>query len=142
MEGEIAVKWLLTLILAAVALAALRVYLTMRRRRAERREDFDAKLIRQLREKGVDPFQPHELDFFLALPDEATAQSVSQQLGAEGFAIDTHPMKEGTGPGVSLHACKSMRLSIDEIGALSKRFTALAQQLGGHYDGWIVRRGN
>ena len=135
-------KWLLTLIVAALVLAALRIYLTMRRRRTERREDFDAKLIRQLREKGLDPFRPHELDFFLALPDEATAQTVSQQLGAEGFVTDTHPMKEGTGPGVSLHARKAMRLSVEEISTLSKRFTELAQQLGGHYDGWIVRRGN
>jgi hypothetical protein len=137
-----ALKWVLTLILAALALAALRIYLTMRRRRAERREDFDAKLIRQLREKGLDPFQPHELDFFLALPDEATAQTVSQQLGAEGFVTDTHPMKVGAGPGVSLHARKAMRLSVEEISTLSKRFTELAQQLGGHYDGWIVRRGS
>jgi hypothetical protein len=136
------VTWVLTLIIAALALAALRIYLTMRRRRAERREDFDAKLIRQLREKGLDPFQPHELDFFLALPDEATAQTVSQQLGAEGFVTDTHPMKEGAGPGVSLHARKAMRLSVEEISTLSKRFTELAQQLGGHYDGWIVRRGS
>lgn len=135
-------NWLLTLILAAVALAALRVYLTMRRRRVERRENFDAKLIRQLREKGLDPFQPHELDFFLALPNEASAQTVSQQLGAEGFVTDIHPMKEGAGPGVSLHARKAMRLSVEEVSTLSKRFTELAQQLGGHYDGWIVRRGN
>ena len=135
------VKWLLTLILAALALAALRIYLTMRRRRAERREDFDAKLIRQLREKGLDPFQPHELDFFMALPDEASAQMVSQQLAAEGFIIDVHPMK-GAGSGVSLHARKSMRLSVEEISTLSTRFAALAQQLGGHYDGWIVRRGS
>ena len=134
--------WVLTLIIAALALAALRIYLTMRRRRAERREDFDAKLIRQLREKGLDPFQPHELDFFLALPDEATAQTVSQQLGAEGFVTDTHPMKEGAGPGVSLHARKAMRLSVEEISTLSKRFTELAPQLGGHYAGWIVRRGS
>src|SRR5262245_43918168 len=114
----------------------------MRRRRAERREDFDAKLIRQLRERGLDPFQPHELDFFLALPDQASAQTVSQQLAAEGFATDTHPMKEGEGPGVSVHARKSMRLSVEEISTLSRRFAALAQQLGGHYDGWIVRRGS
>jgi Regulator of ribonuclease activity B len=141
-EVETAVKWLLTLILVAVALASLRVYLTIRRRRAERREDFDARLIRQLREKGLDPFRPHELDFFLALPDEATAQTVSRQLSAEGFVTDTHPMKESAGPGVSLHARKAMRLSVEEVSALSKRFAALAQQLGGHYDGWIVRRGS
>jgi histidinol-phosphate/aromatic aminotransferase/cobyric acid decarboxylase-like protein len=136
------VKWLVTLIAAAIALAALRVYLTMRRRRAERREDFDARLIRQLREKGLDPFQPHELDFFFALPDDGAAQAIARQLEANGFATDTHAMKESVGQGVSLHARKSMRLSLEEISSLSARFSALAQQSGGRYDGWIVRRGN
>jgi hypothetical protein len=114
----------------------------MRRRRAERRENFDAKLIRQLREKGLDPFQPHELDFFFALPDAAAAQRIAHQLETEGFTTDTHAMKENVGQGVSLHARKSMRLSVDEISTLSARFTALAQQSGGRYDGWIVQRGN
>jgi hypothetical protein len=136
------VKWLATLVAAAIALAAVRVYLTMRRRRAERREDFDARLIRQLREKGLDPFQPHELDFFLALPDAAAAQPIARQLEAEGFTTDAHAMPENVGQGVSLHARKSMRLSVEEISALSARFTALAQHSGGRYDGWIVRRGN
>ena len=134
-------KALLLLILAALALAALRIYLTMRRRRAERRESFDAKLIRQLREKGVDPFQPHELDFFFALPNEAAAQSVARQLEPEGFVTDSHPMKDAL-TGVSLHARKALRLSIEDISALSARFTAVAQQHGGRYDGWMVRRGS
>ncbi|HKE44931.1 MAG TPA: ribonuclease E inhibitor RraB [Steroidobacteraceae bacterium] len=134
-------KWLVTLIAAALALAALRVYLTLRRRRAERREDFDARLIRQLREKGLDPFQPHELDFFFALPDETVAQGIARQLEAEGFATDMHPMREA-GEGVSLHARKALRLSIEEVSALSARFAALARQNGGRYDGWIVRRGS
>jgi hypothetical protein len=28
-----------------------------------------------------------------------------------------------------------------EVTALSERFKALAESLGGHYDGWTVRRG-
>ena len=134
-------KALLLLILVAVVLAALRIYLTMRRRRAERREGFDERLIRQLREKGLDPFQPHELDFFFALPDNAAAQSVARQLEPEGFATDSHPMKDEV-KGVSLHARKSMRLVVEDISALSNRFTAVAQQHGGRYDGWMVRRGS
>jgi hypothetical protein len=135
------VKVLLLLILAAVTVAALRIYLTMRRRRAERHESFDERLIRQLREKGLDPFQPHELDFFFALPDDAAAQSVARQLEPEGFVTDSHPMKDEI-KGVSLHARKAMRLSVEDISALSNRFAAVAQQHGGRYDGWMVRRGS
>jgi regulator of RNase E activity RraB len=34
-----------------------------------------------------------------------------------------------------------MRLLAEEVTALSERFKALAEECGGHYDGWTVRRG-
>lgn len=135
-------KWLPLLILVAIALVGLRVFLSTRRRRLTRREDWDAKLIRQLRERGLDPFSPHELDFFFDLPNHGAARAVSEQLKAEGFATDMNSHSEEDRERISLHARKSMRLAVDEITALSNRFKTLAEQLGGHYDGWIVRRGS
>jgi hypothetical protein len=117
------------------------VYLTSRRRRAARREDWDAKLIRQLREQGLDPFAAHEVDFFFDLPNHSAARSVSEKLKAEGFATDMQPHSEDDSERISLHARKSMRLVTEEVTALSERFKTLAEGLGGHYDGWTVRRG-
>jgi regulator of RNase E activity RraB len=134
-------RWLPLLILVAIALAGLRVYLTARRRRAARREDWDAKLIRQLREQGLDPFAAHEVDFFFDLPNHSAARAVSEKLKAEGYATDMHAHSEEDSERISLHARKSMRLLAEEVTALSERFKALAEECGGHYDGWTVRRG-
>jgi hypothetical protein len=134
-------RWLPLLILVAIALAGLRVYLSSRRRQATRREDWDAKLIRQLRDQGLDPFAPHEVDFFFDLPNHGAARAVSEQLKADGFSTDMQPHSDADRERISLHARKSMRLVAEEVTALSERFKSLAEGLGGHYDGWTVRRG-
>ena len=134
-------RWLPLLILVAIALVGLRVFLTSRRRKATRREDWDTKLIRQLREQGLDPFAAHEVDFFFDLPNHGAARVVSEKLKSEGFSTDMQGHSDEDRERISLHARKSMRLVAEEITALSERFKALAEELGGHYDGWIVRRG-
>jgi hypothetical protein len=136
------VKWLPLLILIVVALGGLRLFMTMRRRSLERPENFDAKVVRQLRDRGLDPFSAHELDFFFVLPNRAAAQRVAQQLETEGFSTDTRPLADEGGERLSLHARKSMRLIVDDLTALSKRFTSLARELDGRYDGWMVRHGD
>lgn len=133
-------RWLLILILVGIALAILRVLVIAGRQRAARLEAWDAKLIRQMREKGLDPFRAHELDFFFDLPNQTAAASAAHRLEAEGFAIDTHPLGDAGSERVSLHARKSMRLVLDEVTAHSRRFTTLAEELGGRYDGWTVQR--
>jgi len=135
------VKLLPLLILIVLALAAARIFLTVRKRRLERSETFDAKVIRQLRDRGLDPFSPHELDFFFVLPNQVAAQTVGQKLEGEGFTTDTRPLTDEDGERVSLHARKSMRLIVDDLTALSTRFGHLARDLGGRYDGWMVRHG-
>jgi hypothetical protein len=125
-----------------VALGGLRLFMTMRRRSLERPEDFDAKVVRQLRDRGLDPFSAHELDFFFVLPNEGAAQKVSQQLETEGFTTDMRPLLEEGGGWMSLHGRKSMRLIIDDLTAMSKRFTNLARESGGRYDGWMARHGD
>ncbi|HJS21150.1 MAG TPA: ribonuclease E inhibitor RraB [Steroidobacteraceae bacterium] len=134
-------RWLPLLILLVIAVAGLRVYLTARRRKATRREDWDAKLIRQLREQGLDPFAAHEVDFFFDLPNHGAARAVSEKLKTEGFSTDMSAHSDSDSERISLHARKSMRLVTEEVTALSERFKSLAEGLGGRYDGWTVRRG-
>lgn len=133
-------KFLPVLILVLAVLAAARIFLTLRRRRRERPETFDAKIIRQLRDRGLDPFRAHELDFFFVLPTPAAAQSTAQKLEADGFTTDSRPLNDEDGERISLHARKPMRLIVDEMTALSTRLAALARESGGRYDGWTVLR--
>ena len=59
-------------------------------------------------------------------------------LEPEGFAIDTRIMGGEAASGYSLHARKHLRVSVAEMQDFSKRFRALAEQYGGHYDGWAT----
>jgi hypothetical protein len=81
------------------------------------------------------------VDFFFDLPNHSAARAVSEKLKAEGYATDMHAHSEEDSERISLHARKSMRLVAEEVTALSERFKALAEERGGHYDGWTVRRG-
>jgi hypothetical protein len=78
------------------------------------------------------------VDFFLALPDEASCQAVRTRLEPQGFSVDSKAMAEKTELPFSLHARKSMRLIVPEMQELSRRMTELATQYHGRYDGWAA----
>lgn len=137
-------RWLLILFVIAGAAVLIRIYIKLRDLRAAAvREDWDAKQIALLRSRGSDPFQPHDVDFFFGLPSEAACEAVRGQLEAEGFAVDSRVVPEGVEQTFSLHARKSLRLSVPDMQDFSRRFGELASAHGGRYDGWaagIVQR--
>lgn len=127
----------LLLVLAAIV-AAFRVYVTLRRMRTRDQDDWDERLVKNLRAQGGDPFQPREVDFFFDLPDEARCQALSVDLGAAGYAVDYHPLDPGHGTGWSLHARRELRISVPEMQASTSALRALAAKHGGSYDGWAT----
>lgn len=137
-------RWLLILFVIAAAAVLARIVLKLRNvRDASLRDDWDAKQVAQLRARGSDPFQPHEVDFFFGMPSEAACATVSRQLEGEGFTVDAKPVPEGVEQLYSLHARKSLRLSVPDMQELGRRFGELAREHGGRYDGWtagIVRQ--
>lgn len=131
--------WLLILLVIAAAGVLVRIYVKLRdSRAANTREDWDAKQIALLRSRGSDPFQAHEVDFFFGVPNEAACESLRRQLETEGFTVDTKPVPEGVDQVISVHARKAMRLSVPDMQELTRRFGALAHELGGRYDGWTA----
>jgi hypothetical protein len=133
------VSWWILLVIAALVFAAVKIVIPLRRLRAQQRlPKWDEQKIRQLRDQGLDPFVLHELDFFFEVPDEGAAREIARALEQEGFATDIRALAADAGGHLSLHARKHMRLVVDEVSALSTRFTALATGRGGRYDGWIV----
>jgi len=127
----------LVLIFAAL-LAAGRVLLTLRRARTKTHDDWDARLVQNLRAAGGNSFTPYEVDFFFNLPTEAACAALGGTIAAEGFAIDSRVMGGEGASGFSLHARKHVRVSVPEMQEYSQRFRALAEQHGGHYDGWMT----
>src|SRR5215831_5603755 len=128
-------NWTLLLLVAALALIAVRIYSKLRLARKSRAESWDEQIIGRLRTQGYAPFNDYRVDFFLALPDEAACQRARERLEPE-FSVDSKPMQEG--PGFSLHASKTMRLIVPDMQEISRRLTALATELGGSYDGWAA----
>ena len=128
--------WLLILVVAAGAAVVSRIYVSVRKARHDQMEDWDVKVLEKLRASGRDPFQPAVVDFFLAVPTEAACQQASQRLRGEGFEVSVRQMKDAEFP-YSVAASKTMRLSAPEMRELSRRFTQLARDTGGRYDGWV-----
>jgi hypothetical protein len=125
------------LLAAALALIALRIYSKLRASRKLRAESWDEQVIGKLRSQGYAPFKDFRVDFFLALPDEAACAAARARLEPE-FSIDVKPLESDPELAYSLHASKIMRLVVPDMQEISRRLTALAQELHGRYDGWAA----
>ena len=124
----------------------MRLYFALRKARPAHEESWDEKMVERLRSQGYVPFNQYPIDFFLALPDEATCSAVRTRLEPDGFSVDVRPMaaqlfgesaSDGSLP-LSLHATKSMRLILVDMVEQSRRFSALAAEFNGRYDGWAA----
>ena len=127
----------LLLVLAAVV-AAARVYVTVRRMRAVQQDDWDERLVKNLRAQGGDLFRPFEVDFFFDLPDAAACEQVAAVLRADHHNVDFRQVEPDRGVSFTLHARKLIRVSVPGMQGLTRSFGALAAQHGGRYDGWVT----
>ncbi|HTV78945.1 MAG TPA: ribonuclease E inhibitor RraB [Steroidobacteraceae bacterium] len=130
-------SWVLALLFLAGAILLGRIYYGIRQMKEKTEKDWDARLIDRLRAAGSDPFSPHEVDFFMAMPSEAEGRAVAAILEGEGYRVDVKPAPDNPGDHpFSLHFTKAIRLSVPGMRELTARFQALAKEHGGHYDGW------
>ena len=129
-------KWFVVFVLLAAAVVVARFIQSVRKGREVHGQDFDTKLISQLRAKGMDPFKDHDVDFFFALPDEAASTAVNRHLESKGFRVDTKAVPENTEYPLSVHGSKTMRLNAEEMRELTRQFRELATANRGRYDGW------
>jgi len=130
--------WLVILLIAVAFGVLVRIYMKVRKLRNVPQEDWDSKTIERLRRQGSDPFKPHDVDFFFGLPTEEATRAVNAQLEAEGYAVDVKATPDNTDFPYSLHARKTMRLSVPDMREIGRRFGELAAAQGGHYDGWAA----
>jgi hypothetical protein len=132
-------QWVYVVLVLIALLAVVRVVLALRKARSQStHDDWDERLVKNLRAAGGNSFTPYEVDFFFSVPDEAAVASLRGTLESDGFAIDTRIMSAEGASGYSLHARKHLRISVTEMQEFSKRFRALAEQHGGYYDGWMT----
>jgi len=130
-------NWTLLLLVAALALIAVRIYSKLRLAQKSRAESWDEQVIGRLRSQGYAPFKDYRVDFFLALPDEAACQGARSRLEPE-FSVDVKPLENDPALAYSLHATKTMRLVVPDVQEIGRRLTALATEFHGRYDGWAA----
>jgi len=129
--------WFFVALVAALGLIVVRVYAKLRTARRSRTETWDEQVIGRLRSQGYAPFNDYQVDFFLALPDEAACQGARERLEPE-FSVDVKPLENDAELLFSLHATKTMRLIVPDVQDISRRLGALAAEYHGRYDGWAA----
>ena len=133
-------NWMYVFAIIGGVIAAWRIWQNLNKLRQRKNDSWDARLIDQLRKRGSDPFKPHDLDFFLAFPTREAADEVSAQLTSEGFKTDVLDTPESGELRYSLHAQKSLHLTVPDMQDLSRRLTDMATAKGGRYDGWSAKQ--
>jgi histidinol-phosphate/aromatic aminotransferase/cobyric acid decarboxylase-like protein len=132
--------WMYILAVLGGLIAGFRIWQNLQKRRRQKNDSWDERLIDQLRKRGSDPFKPHDVDFFLAFPKQEGAEDLARQLRAEGFDADVVDEPESGELRWSLHLHKSMQLTVPDMKELSRRLTDAATQRQGRYDGWSAKQ--
>ena len=137
---EWSLKWMYAFAIIGGVIAAWRIWQNLQKLKQRKNDSWDARLIDQLRKRGSDPFKPHDVDFFLAFPTREAAEQLGVQLRGEGFDADVHESPESGEYRFSLHAHKSMQLTVPDMQELSRRLTEAATARQGRYDGWSAKQ--
>ena len=137
---EFSARWMYAFAIIGGLIAAWRIWQNLQKLRQRQNDSWDARLIDQLRKRGSDPFKPHDVDFFLAFPTSEAAEQLAAQLRTEGFDADVHDSPDSGDYRFSLHAHKSMQLTVPDMQDLSRRLTDMAIAKGGRYDGWSAKQ--
>jgi hypothetical protein len=133
-------NWLFIFAIIGGLLAGFRIWQNLQQLRRQKNDSWDARLIDQLRKRGSDPFKAHDVDFFLAFPTPEAAEDLAKQLRTEGFDADVVDEPESGDLRYSLHAHRSMKLTVPDMQELSRRLTEAAMARQGRYDGWSAKQ--
>ena len=132
--------WVFVFAIIGGLVTAWRIFQNLSKLQQRQNDSWDARLIDQLRKRGSDPFKPHDVDFFLAFPTQDAAERLAARLRNEGFDADVVDEPESGALRYSLHAHKSMQLTVPDMQDLSRRLTEQAREMGGRYDGWSAKQ--
>ena len=93
----------------------------------------DPAIIEGLREYHADLSKPHEMEFFLSLPDNEAVERVRPKVEALGFKCNSYNARDFKS--IVLRAVKVMVPSVEEFARLRQLFTEMANAEGGEYGG-------
>ena len=87
-----------------------------------------------LQRAGADLAQAREIEHYLYFPTEEAARTAAEQLRSDGFTVT---VRRGADNVNWLALASQMSVVSDEtLDELNEQLAALADSLGGEYDGW------
>jgi hypothetical protein len=108
----------------------------MEEKRMKFPNDADGDALQSLYKDGLDFKKQQSVDFFVAVPDKATGEELSQVLKEEGFNCFLEQDDE-----TEEWACccsKRMILNYNELIKIQNKLNNLSKPHGGYTDGWGV----
>ncbi|WML49024.1 ribonuclease E inhibitor RraB [Neobacillus sp. PS3-34] len=98
--------------------------------------DADGDALRSLYNDGVNFKRPQSVEFFVAVPDKATGEKLSQVLKEEGF--NSFLDQDDETDEWTCSCSKKMLLNYSELIKIQKKLDELSKPHGGYSDGWGV----
>ena len=95
--------------------------------------DSDGDALRRVVANGSDMSKPMDIDFQIAVPDEATAKRVADEASKLRYRIRVY---ESTCCPWTCECTNTMLAEYDAIIAVQAELDAMARPLGGYADGW------
>ncbi len=96
--------------------------------------EVDQNVLNQLRAAGSDLSKPHQMEFYLRFPTQELANEVADEIEAEGFTVEVKRVAQEKG--WLCYATKKMVPEGPKITVIGERFSTLARENQGVYDGW------
>ena len=112
------------------------MYKIMEEKRMNIPNDADGAALQSLYKDGLNFKKPQSVEFFVAVPDQATGEKLSLVLKGEGFNCFLEQDDE-----TEEWACscsKRMLLNYNELTKIQKQLDNLSKPHGGYSDGWGV----
>jgi regulator of RNase E activity RraB len=96
--------------------------------------DANGDVLRRMLADGADLSKPHDIDFFIAAPNEQAGSAIASAAEQQGFSVDLDKDEEAA----DWTVCCSRSMVPDHaaITQTEQQLDALARPLGGWIDGW------
>ncbi len=96
--------------------------------------DADGDAIRRLVNAGSDLDQPMSVDFFVAVPTEASGRAVADAAQKAGFR--THVKRDGQSDAWTVYCAREMLVTYDAVVAAQRQLAEISRPHCGRADGW------
>jgi regulator of RNase E activity RraB len=100
-------------------------------------QDADGDALRRIQADGSDMSRPMDIDFAVAVPDEAAGNSVAEGAKALGYKTDVvHDLGEDDGESWTCYCTRRMIPTHQGLLNAQEQLDELGRRFGGYADGW------